>query len=81
MQAKGIIEPVDDPPQWCAPLVIMPKPNGVIRLCVDLSIFPILDVDTSISQVEDAQVFSKIDANWGVGQIFHIFHTLWKTQI
>lgn len=37
MQAKGVIESVNEPTEWCAPLVIVPKPSGGIRLCVDLT--------------------------------------------
>ena len=27
-----VIEPVDTPTNWCAPLVVVPKPNGQVRL-------------------------------------------------
>ena len=32
----GVIEQVDEPTQWCAPIVVAPKAQS-IRLCVDLS--------------------------------------------
>lgn len=37
MQAKGVIASVNEPTEWCTPLVIVPKPSGGIRLCVDLT--------------------------------------------
>ena len=38
LQAQGIIAPVTEPTDWCAPIVVAPKKNSdKIRLCVDLS--------------------------------------------
>ena len=38
MQATGIISPVDDPSPWCAGMVVVvPKPSGAVRICVDLT--------------------------------------------
>lgn len=65
----GVIEPVDVPTQWCAPIVVAPKGSG-IRLCVDLSrlndsvlrerhIMP--SVDQVLAQLANARVFSKLD--------------------
>ena len=34
---SGVIESVDEPTDWCAPMVVVPKPNGNVRLCVDLT--------------------------------------------
>ena len=36
MLEAGIIEEVTDPTDWCAPIVPVVKPNGKIRICVDL---------------------------------------------
>ena len=37
MQATGIISPVDDPSPWCVIMVVVPKPSGAVRICVDLT--------------------------------------------
>ena len=38
MVQQDIIAPLgDEPTEWCHPLVIVPKPNGDVRLCVDLT--------------------------------------------
>ena len=35
MLKGGVISPVDNPTEWCAPMVVTPKPNGKVRVCVD----------------------------------------------
>ena len=35
MIQSGVISPVDHPTDWCAPMVVTPKPNGKVRVCVD----------------------------------------------
>ena len=38
LQTQGIIEPVTEPTEWCAPIVVTPKKDTEgIRMCVDLS--------------------------------------------
>ena len=32
-----VIEPVEQPTEWCSGLTIVPKPNGTIRMCVDFT--------------------------------------------
>ncbi|GFO46822.1 Pol polyprotein [Plakobranchus ocellatus] len=35
MEKSGIIEKTEEPADWCAPIVPVPKPNGQVRICVD----------------------------------------------
>lgn len=36
MKTAGIISKVDEPTQWCAGMVIVPKKSGEVQICVDL---------------------------------------------
>ena len=59
-------------------MVVVPKKNGAIRICVDLKplnenvlreVHPLPKVDDTLAQLAGAQVFSKLDANSGFWQI------------
>ena len=78
MLEAGIIEEVTEPTDWCAPMVPVVKPNGKIRICVDLRklnevvkreryILPTLE-DVA-PKLAGAKVFSKLDASSGYWQI------------
>ena len=78
LEALGVIERVTEPTEWCAPLVVVPKSNDKIRICVDYThlnqavkrerhILP--TVDHVLAQISGASVFSKLDANCGFHQI------------
>ena len=71
MEKLGVIEESDSP--WGANLIIAMKPNGKIRICVDLrslnrslvpttkSAFPIPQVEESFEKLGKAEVISKFD--------------------
>ena len=74
MEANGIISRVTEPTPWCAGMVVVPKREGSVRICVDLKLLnqsvlqevhPIPKVDHTLAQLAGATVFSKIDANSG----------------
>ena len=78
MEALGVIKKVEQPTDWCAGIVVVPKSNGSLRICVDLTklnasvrrerhILPA--VDQIVAQLSNAKVFTKLDANAGFWQI------------
>jgi hypothetical protein len=78
LQELDIIEPVEGPTPWVSPVVVVPKPSGDIRLCVDMrraneaiirERHPIPTVDEVLQTVNQSTVFSKIDLKWGYHQL------------
>ena len=78
MQELGVITPIQDPTEWCAGMVVVPKPDGKVRICVDLTklnenvcweLHPLPIVEQTLAQISGAQIFSKLDANLGFWQV------------
>ena len=78
MEELGVIAPVKHSTNWCAGVVVAPKKNGKVRLCVDLSqlnksvkreTYPLPQVDDALASLANAKYFSKMDANCGFWQI------------
>ena len=74
----GIVEPVEGPAPWVNPVVIVPKNNGEIRLCIDMRQanqaimrrrYPIPTVDDVLHTMNGFKVFSKLDLKWGYHQL------------
>ena len=72
--AMDIIEPVEGPTPWVSPVVVVPKQNDEIRLCVDMrraneaiirERYPIPTVDEVLQNLNQSTVFSKLDLRWG----------------
>ena len=76
---NDIIEEVPEgPTSWVSPLVVIPKQNGDIRICVDMrkaneAIIrerqPIPTVEELLQDLNGSTVFSKLDLKWGFHQI------------
>ena len=75
---NDIIEKVSGPTEWVSPLVVVPKPGGDIRVCVDMRLankaiirerHPIPTIEEILYQMNGATVFSKLDLKWGFHQI------------
>lgn len=78
MERKGVISPIDDPTDWCSGMVVAPKKNGKVRICVDLTVLnkavrreihPMASVDENLAKLKGSQIFTKLDANSGFWQI------------
>ncbi|KAL8565639.1 hypothetical protein ACOMHN_063470 [Nucella lapillus] len=78
MVKREIISPVTEPTSWCSGIVVVPKPNGSVRICVDLAqlnkavkreVHPMHSVDESLAQIAGSKIFSKLDAKNGFWQI------------
>ena len=78
MESLGVVSKIDEPTEWCSPMVVVPKPNGTVRICVDLTklnesvqrkclLLP--SVEQTLAQISGAKYFSKLDANSGFWQI------------
>ena len=74
MESLGVISPVSEPSPWCSGMVVVPKPSGQVRICVDLKrlnecvqreFHPLPHVEETLAQLTGAQVFTKLDANSG----------------
>ena len=37
LEQLGVIAKVEVPTEWCAGMVVVPKPNGNVCICVDLT--------------------------------------------
>ena len=78
MLRQGVISPVTVPTEWCSGIVPVPKPNGRVRICVDLTplnkavqreTHPMGSVDESLAMLGESRIFTKLDANSGFWQI------------
>ena len=72
MLQSGVISKVNQPTPWCAPMVVKPKENGDVRICVGLTklnksilreAYPLPSVDFTLGKLSRSKIFSKIDAN------------------
>ena len=78
LESQDIIEKVNSPTPWVSPVIVVPKPNGDIRLCVDMRVankainrerHPIPTVDEILYQMNGGEVFTKLDMNQGFHRI------------
>ena len=78
MEQLGVIQPVDGPTDWCHAMVVVPKPDGSVCICVDFKplnqfirreLHQLPTVDETLAQLDGATVFTKLDANSGFWQI------------
>ena len=78
MEKMGVISRISESTDWCAGMVVVPKANWKVRICVDLTQYnnsvcrerhPLPAVEQTMAQLAGAKIFSKLDANSGFWQI------------
>ena len=78
METLGVIAKIQEPTDWCAGMVVVPKADGRVRICVDLTKLnhsvcrerhPLPAVEQVLAQLSGAKVLTKLDANSGFWQI------------
>jgi transposase InsO family protein len=78
MVRLGVISQITEPTEWCAGMVPVPKKNGTVRICVDLTRLnqsvkrerhQLPAVEQVLAQLSGAKKFTKLDANSGFWQI------------
>ena len=71
MEKLGVIVRQEEPTEWVNSLVVVPKPTGAVRLCIDprdlnLAIkrphYPMKTIDEVASRLQGAKFFSIMDA-------------------
>ena len=78
MEQLGVVSKVDEPTDWNAEMVVVPKQDGKVRICMDLTkwnksvrrkrhILPLFD--HTLAQHRGAKVFTELDATLGFWQI------------
>ena len=67
MEVLGVISPVSEPSPWRSGMVVVPKPSGQVRICVDLKrlnecvqreFHPLPHVEETVVQLTGARVNS-----------------------
>ena len=79
LERQGIIERHAGPSQWAHPMVVVPKKNGKVRICVDLTRLnrfvrrphhPLLSPREAVERIPPhAQYFTTFDATHGYHQV------------
>jgi Reverse transcriptase (RNA-dependent DNA polymerase) len=76
MLDMDVIEPASGP--WSAPVVLVPKPDGTIRFCIDYrklnavtqnDSYALPRIDDCLDSLGEARYFTTLDANCGYWQI------------
>ena len=78
MEAEGVIAPVEEPTPWVNSLVVVKKPNGSLRVCIDprdlnkailREHYPMKTVEEVTGQLSSAKMSSVLDASQAYYQI------------
>ena len=74
MEKLNVISKVDEPTKWVNSMVVVPKPNGAVRICLDprdlntainRKHYKVITLEEVTSQLSAAQYFTVLDATFG----------------
>ena len=72
------LEKVNGPTSWINPLVVVEKPNGDVRICLDMrqanrailrEKHPVPTIEETLQEMSGVKVFSKLDLNMAFHQV------------
>ena len=78
MEKLGVIVKVDAPTEWVSSILVVPKPNGKMRICLDpkdlnraikRQHYKLPTREEILAQFSDARIFTKLDASQGFWQM------------
>ena len=78
MESEGVIKKQTEPTDWVNSMVVVLKPNGKVRICIDprdlnkavlREHYPMKTIEDILLEIPEAKVFSKLDAVSGYWQI------------
>ena len=78
IEKLGVISKVDQPTEWCSYMVIVPKGNDKVRICLDplrlneniiREAYTLPSADQILAQLSGSKVFTKLDCNSGFWKI------------
>jgi hypothetical protein len=78
MVDEGVIIKEHEPTEWCSPMIVRRKPNGLLRVCMDprylnaflkRATYPLPDIESVFPKFCGAKVFSKLDLTAGFWQV------------
>lgn len=78
MVESGVIKQVEEPTDWCFPMVIAKKKSGKIRVCTDFTqlnknvkreLYQLPSVEETLGKIRDGKIFTKLDCSSGFYQI------------
>ena len=78
LEKLNIIEKTTGPIYWVSPVIVVPKSDGDIRLCVDMrranlavkrERHPIPTIEELLQEMNQSKIFSKLDVKWAYHQI------------
>jgi len=76
MEKLGVIRKAEEPTEWVSSLVVVEKPNGNVRLCLDprdlnkaiqREHYPMKTVEEVAAELSGAKVFSVLDLHLAFG--------------